>query len=407
MRPIAKRTSTAPSVDLPAGRAGDGPEGRSGGTTARHPAGAVGPWRLRRPTALLMTFGLAACGGSQEPAAPDEQAGSTPPAAVSQAGSGDGSRAGGSDGPVTRTIGGQEVAVDADGIPLHEPGDPDLMIPLVGEPELSPAAIEIDPLELLPEDLPIGPAARDEIVEFVRGMQPLKESLTSDHHDRHFILNQRAARRLSQSTDEEIGWAALHAFTNYPGEHTDVRRELLTIGARVSPKEAAPLLETLAFTYGHRMSDRAEAVLLLGEAAPETLLLGARPYLERQGKPFQTAPPDEFYLRGWITACERTGRDPVPMLAQCAMNLALEPYTRYLAVQTLAKHTDDPLARGALEAALVESTGDSYIRRMAAQSIVAGYSSEEACKILEQVASREADINMARFLDVTIQENCR
>lgn len=400
MRPIANRTSSAPRVDPPAACAGDGPEGRCGATTARVPAGR--PRALRAPVwlaALLPPFALAACGSSGAPGGADEQGASAEPAGVSQP---DGSGA-----IAVRTIGGQEVAVDADGVPLHEPGDPDLMIPLVGEPELSPAAVEIDPLELLPEELPIGQAARDEIVEFVRGMQPLKESLTSDHHDRHFILNQRAARRLSQSTDEEVGWAALHAFTNYPGEHTNVRRELLTIGARVSPKEAAPLLETLAFTYGHRLSDRAEAVLLLGEAAPETLLLGARPYLERQGKPFQTAPPDEFYLRGWLTACERTGRDPVPMLAQCAMNLALEQYTRHLAVQELAKHTDDPLARGALEAALVESTGNAYIRRMAAQSIVAGYSREEACTILERVAMREADINMARFLDVTIQENCR
>lgn len=390
MRSIANRT--------PAGRRTDGPPAR-GRTTVSRMAERAGTPRARGAwLALSLALALSACGpSSSDPAEPDADGAD---AAVSQDGSG-------AAGGVKRSMGDGEVMRDADGIPLHEPGDPDLMIPLVGERELSPAAIEIDPLQLIPEDLPIGQAARDEVIEFVRAMQPLKESLTSDHHDRQFILNQRAARRLASSPDKEVGWAALHAFTNYPGQHTNVRRELLIIGAKASPKEAAPLLETLAFTYGWSIADRAEAVLLLGEVDPEALMLGARPYLERQGKPFQTAPPDEFYLRGWIKACEVTGRDPVPMLAQCAMNLALEQYTRHLAVEELGKHTDDPLARGALEAALVESTGNGYIRKKAGQSILAGYSREEACKILERVASREADINMARWLDETIQENCR
>ncbi|MEL6428229.1 MAG: hypothetical protein AAFR54_03565 [Planctomycetota bacterium] len=299
------------------------------------------------------------------------------------------------------------VPTSPDGTPLHEPGDPDLMIPVVGTPEPSPSAIEVVPLELLPAHLPISDEARGEIVELVRAMQPLKESLTSDHHDRQFILNKRRLERLFQDERKEVGWAALHAFTNYPGAHTYVRQALLEVGARVSPEEAAPLLEALAFQYEAPLSDRAEALLLLGEIAPEAMFAGARPYLERKGRRFQTAPQDEFFVEGWLDACEATGTSAAPMLAQVATNFALEPRARYLAVERLSDYPDDALARGALETALVESTGDNYIRIKAAQSIVASYGREEACELLEKVLSRETSLKFAAFLDDTIQSNCR
>ena len=272
---------------------------------------------------------------------------------------------------------------------------------------LSPSAVAIDPLELLPKDLPIDESDRATIVEYVRAMQPLLESLTSDHHDRRYHRELALKQQILDTGRTQLGWAALHAFTNYRGDHVSIRRNLLIVGAAVSPEAARPILRELSFTYGHPLSDRAEAVLLLGDVSPEDFFLHARPYLERPGRPFQTAPPDEFFLRGWLRACKASGTSPVPMLAQVATNFTLEDAARHLAVETLGDHAQDPLARSALETTLVESSGNAYVRRKAAQSILKGYGLEEACTLLNAVYELEADINFQRFLDVAIQENCK
>lgn len=290
---------------------------------------------------------------------------------------------------------------------LFPPGDDNLMEPLVGKKEFAKEAIEINPFELMPRDLPITDEHRAEIYELLVELQPIRADLTSDHHDRQYILNKRRIEALEQDDRPEVGWAALHAFTHYPGEDFHPRRTLLRIGARVSPEEATPLLKELSFTYGFKLGDRAEAVLLLAETDPEALMEGARPYLERKGRRFQTAPSDEFYARAWIKACEPSGEDPVPMMADVAMNIALEPIARYVAIDALAEHADDPLARATLQEALVESTGDGYLRRKAAQGIIAGFPREDACAWLQQVLRNESDQNMARFLDDMIQTNCR
>ncbi|MEM1452454.1 MAG: hypothetical protein AAF957_11600 [Planctomycetota bacterium] len=301
----------------------------------------------------------------------------------------------GADGPSTDS--GSTAATD----------DLDLMVPIFGERRLAKDAIEIDPYVLVPRDQPVSEEARQVIVDLVRALQPLDPTLTSDHHDRWFIENTRRIAALEMETREDVGWAALHAFTNYPLRHFPIRRVLLGIGARVSPKQAESLLVELSFNYGYNLEDRAEAVLLLGEIAPDALFAGARPYLERQGKPFQTAPNDEFFARAWVKACEVSGESPVEMMSQVATNLALEDYARVVAIRTLGEHGDDPRARGALRTTLVESTGNGYIRRVSAQSVLAGFSREGACELLQEVLEREADVGFAHFLDDMVQLNCR
>ena len=290
---------------------------------------------------------------------------------------------------------------------LFPPGDTDLMTPIVGTKEFSDQAIEINPFELMPRELPITDAHRAEVYELLVELQPLRLDLTSDHHDRQFILNKRRFEALEKDDRPEVGWAALHAFTNYKGDDFHSRRAMLSIGATLSPDVAAPILKELAFTYGHRMGDRAEALLMLGEIDPDALLEGARPYLERKGRRFQTAPSDEFFARAWVIACESGGKNPVPMMADVAMNIALEPIARYVALDALSEHGGDPLAQATLQEALVESTGDGYFRRKAAQGIISSFPSELACTLLAEVLRKEADLNMARFLDDMIQTNCR
>lgn len=290
---------------------------------------------------------------------------------------------------------------------LFPPGDTDLMEPLVGTKEFSDEAIEINPFELMPRDLNITDAHRVEIYELLVELQPLRLDLTSDHHDRQYILNKRRIEALEKDDRVEVGWAALHAFTHYKGEDFQSRRTLLRVGARISPDAATPILKTLSFEYGHRMGDRAESLLLLAETDPDALLEGARPYLERKGRRFQTAPSDEFFARAWVKACDQADKSPVPMMADVAMNVALEPIARYVAIEALAQHGGDPLAQATLQEAIVESTGDGYFRRKAAQGIIASFPGERACALLAEVLRNESDVNMARFLDDMIQTNCR
>lgn len=283
----------------------------------------------------------------------------------------------------------------------------DLIEPLVGERRLSPDALEIDALALMPEDLPISDEDRQRVAELLRSLQPLDPTLTSDHHDRWFMDNKILVERLEATSRPQVGWAALHAFTNYPQRHHAIRRTLLALGARVSPKEAEPLLAELAFTYGHFIEDRSEALLLLAEVAPETFFAGAEAHIRRQGMPKQTAPNDEFFVEGWRVACERSGRSPVPMMAQVATNYALEPYARVIAVRSLGAHADDPRASGAIRTTLVESSGNGYLRMVSAQTVLSSFPKETACELLTEVWSRESNVNFARFLDDVIQTNCR
>ena len=283
----------------------------------------------------------------------------------------------------------------------------DLIEPLVGERRLAPDAIEVDPMALMPAGLPITDEDRALVAELLRSLQPLDPTLTSDHHDRWFMDNKILVERLEASDRPEVGWAALHAFTNYPQRHHAIRRTLLAVGAHVAPNEAEPLLAELAFTYGHFIEDRSEALLLLAEVAPEAFIAGAEEHLRRLGLPEQTGPNDEFYVEGWRVACEQSGRSPVPMMAQVATNLALEPYARVIAIRTLGPHADDPRASGAIRTALVESSGNGYLRRVSAQTVLSSFPKETACELLKEVASREADVNFSRFLDDVIQMNCR
>ena len=209
-------------------------------------------------------------------------------------------------------------------------------------------------------------------------MQPLKESLTSDHHDRQYILNRRRVERLEREDRLDVGWAALHAFTNYPERNAVLKNRLLRIGARVSPDEARNLLVELTFNYGYPIEDRTSALEFLPEVDPAAVFEGAPAILEREGRRTQTAPEDEFFVAAWLKACEVSGNDPVPMMASVATNFALDPAARYSAVEALQAHADVPLARATLEQVLVESTGGgtSGARRLSRSSAV---SREEAC----------------------------
>jgi hypothetical protein len=249
----------------------------------------------------------------------------------------------------------------------------------------------------IPRSAPIGAAARAEIKAFVEAMIPPAIEETSDIHDA-WLKRTRALRQVMEAREEEIGNAALHAFTGQVSDRTVTRQALLRIGTRCSPKAAAPLLRELMVTYGYRYDDRTEAAVLLAEADPHLYMQEAAAHLRRRQRATKTMPPDEFLIRAWVTACERTGTSPVDMLADAATNLILDPPARYAATEALGKYPDDALGREALKACLVESTGDAYLRRKAAQAIRVSFNTEEACALFSHILALEVDATFATFL---------
>lgn len=117
-------------------------------------------------------------------------------------------------------------------------------------------------------------------------------------------------------------------------------------------------------------------------------------------------PPAEFLVRSWIIACDKAGKDPVPVLADVATNLFMESNARTMAIKELGNHPENRLSQQAISAILIESTGDGYLRRMAAQSLLKLVPRESACSILSQVADREGDTNMLMFLKDVLDKNC-
>lgn len=257
----------------------------------------------------------------------------------------------------------------------------------------------------IPVDAPVPQEARERIGAFLEAMVPPPLDETSDVHDRWLHRTRKMVAELC-AAGEDVGNAALQAYCGEASDYTVTRWRLLQIGATAAPRSAAPLLRELMLTYGYRRDDRAEATLLYAQADPAGYLEDAREHLLRHERPKKTMPADEFLVRGWVRACEELGVSPVEICADVATNLWMESYARIVAIETLAKHGDDGLAREALRTCLIESTGDGNIRRNAAQAIRDGWAREDACALLEDVLSKEVDINFAGFLTTLLHAHC-
>ena len=235
----------------------------------------------------------------------------------------------------------------------------------------------------------------------------MDKTVTSDISDHRFHDGQELLARLSQS-DRAVGLEALRvlrqdeaAAKTFP---IDVERALLTVAARAAPTDSAPLLENLTTTYGATLALRTEACLLFAEVAPTRALEVLEP-LVKKVKPGQTLPPAEFLVKSWVIACDKANVSPVPLLCDVATNMFQDESARVFATKALGGRKE-PLAVQALNAILVESTGDGYLRRKAAQGLLASLDQESACKLFTHVADNEGDLNMLQFLRDLLDKNC-
>lgn len=233
---------------------------------------------------------------------------------------------------------------------------------------------------------------------------PLDPTLTSDHHDRQLRERRAQVARL-KAGGREVGLEALRVYRQRAHEDNPlmVRLRTLEVGAHAAPQDARPLLEKLILEYGHPMDVRTESLRLLAETAPlrAVELIGPMVRVKRKS---QTVPEDEFLLRGYVTACEGAGTSPVNVLVDVATNIFKQDAARHFAAQALGDHGDEPLAIKALETLLIESTGNTYLRIKAAQSLRKILPAEQACALFGSVAEREAGVNFLKFLNDMLED---
>jgi hypothetical protein len=247
-----------------------------------------------------------------------------------------------------------------------------------------------------------GADVEQEIGDLVRALTPLPATAPSGEGHAWFARRKQTLERL-RAAGPEVGRAALQAFADEERPPA-VRGGLLDVAAHAAPEETRTLLVELVTHYGADLGLRKEACLLLGETAPETALAVLEPILLEVPRS-ATYPPDDALLDAWIRAAQALGRDQGSVLAAIATDTLQSQEARHRAAKGLGEF-ESVIGRSALEHVLVESGGNNYLRRVAAQSLRATVPPAELCPRLEDVLAHEADQNFAQFLDDLVRKTC-
>jgi hypothetical protein len=236
--------------------------------------------------------------------------------------------------------------------------------------------------------------------DLVRGFTPPDPAVTSDIRNAWQDRRRSLLESLRQAPDQ-LGQGLLDHLIAQPEEGALLRDGLLTGAAYAAPELAEPLLfESLREYQGGRLQAdlglRGRCAELLAEIAPARV----EPLLAEilaDGIAATTWPREEILLGAYIEACRRTGSDAVPVLATVATDIRMEAAARNAAIKELGLRCS-PLAVQAIRTVLTESNGDRYLRRLAAQALVACLPAEAAATEIESVLGLEADSGMQIFL---------
>ena len=249
----------------------------------------------------------------------------------------------------------------------------------------------------------VSPAEVTLVRELIEVSTPLKETVTSDVTDQRFIRRLELIAELS-SKGPAVGKYALAELQRRTEPVQDVEYALLRVAAKCDPAGTSDLLASLVTEFGPSMFLRTEATLLLGEVNPQRALEVLQPWIGN-ARPGRTLPPQEFLVKAWVDACDGAGRSPLPELCSVSTDILLDGASRVRAIKELGRRPD-PAGERALRTVLTESTGDGYLRRKAAQALRDTLPKEGACTLFREVADREADPNMLRFLIDLLEQHC-
>ena len=219
-----------------------------------------------------------------------------------------------------------------------------------------------------------------------------------------------AIMKESRTAGPALGQAVLEEFEASGDALLDVRRGLLEVAAYNLPEVVQPELTRLLLEYGEDLGLRTKACELLAVTSPAVAVEVLEPLIT-QRLPGKTLPPDEIMVTSYGRAASLAGVNPVPVLSNLAADLFAEQTARLMAIKELARHAG-ARSRETLRTVLVESTGNAYLRRAAAQGIVAhaevdGETKLQMCAILEEVMNKEADLNFQGFLVSMLEKHCR
>jgi hypothetical protein len=243
--------------------------------------------------------------------------------------------------------------------------------------------------------------------DLVAALTPPSPAVTSDVLD-DWVARRRATLVRQRGAGAAVGREALRRFRAEPALASEVRQGLLDVAAHNLPDEVAPVLEELIAVYGEDLGVRTAAAELLAEVAPARAAALLEPIV-REARHSRTYPPQETLLRAYAAGTWGSGGDPGMVLAEVATDLRQDDAARAAALEALKRCVSGPAAaasKQALETVLVESTGNGYLRRKAAQAIRDSFPAAEACALFERVASLEADLNFGMFLADMLAESC-
>jgi hypothetical protein len=247
---------------------------------------------------------------------------------------------------------------------------------------------------------------RDLISALTPASPTANSAVQSDWIDRY----REVMDRLSEA-GPEVGQAALDKFHESDDAILDVRRGLLRVAAHNLPAETVGLLETLFEEFGEHLGIRMAALELLVQTSPTDAIRLLEPILAAR-RPGKTYPDPERLVTCYAEAAlaSELGEQAALTLAGYASNLFFDQTGRKVAVQKLVDYPS-PHSRETLRIVLVESTGNAYLRRIAANTLVKMAKTDAAtkdalCGILNDVMNKEADVNFQLYLVNMITEHC-
>jgi len=243
-----------------------------------------------------------------------------------------------------------------------------------------------------------------EVRELMTAVTPLKATaLPVEKNSWH--KQRKATLERMRTLGKEYGLEALRIYREEPPALPEVRIGLLDVAAHCAPAETSPLLVQLTTVFGEDILVRTKATEFLGECAPAQAVELLEPILHNRYDG-RTYPPEERLLEAYVAGCEHEKHDPVPLLCTIATDVNRPQDVRHLATRTLARF-DAPQSRQALQALMVESSGNGYIRRVAAQSLQQLLPKEEFCAYVLGVQQHEADPEYIGFLESVLTTSCR
>ena len=248
-----------------------------------------------------------------------------------------------------------------------------------------------------------------QVRDLVSALTPPPATANSAVRSEWFKRRKELIKELS-SAGEPLGSAVFAEFQEHPDALLDVRRGLLEVAARNLGETLAPTLTTMMTEYGEDLGLRTKACELLALTSPATAVEVLEPLI-LEARPGRTLPPEEIMVSSYATAARLAGIDPVDTLSTISADLFSEQTARLMAVKEIAKYPG-VRARETLRIVLVESTGNAYLRRAAAQALVAhakvdSDTDAQLCGILDEVMNKESDINFQTFLVSMIEKYCR